>query len=121
MIDERKLIEVLEDFAKDEGSLAIYGTKLKTIIYDCIIEVENQPKIGDWIPCNKQLPKEGQKVLATHERGINPERQVIEHVFLNGEFLNNWDMDLDPLSPTYGQRYMGQVIAWMPKPDPYEE
>lgn len=86
------------------------------------IDITNQQKseCSGWILCEDRLPEEGQKVLATHEGGLNPERQVIEHVFKNGEFLGNWDMDMNFKSPTFGQRYMGKVIAWVPKPQPYK-
>lgn len=74
---------------------------------------------GGWIVCEDRLPEDGQKVLATHEGGLNPERQVIEHIFKDGKFTLNWDMDTEIGSPTFGQRYMGKVIAWIPKPEPY--
>ena len=73
-----------------------------------------------WIPVTERLPKEGEKVLATHLGGLNPNRQVIEHIYQNGRFTCGWDMDLDITSPTFGQRYMGDVVAWMPMPEPYE-
>jgi len=72
-----------------------------------------------WIPCSKRLPEEGQIVLATHLGGIDPNRQVIEHIYSGGKFLSNWDMDMEFSSPTFGERYMGKVIAWMPLPEPY--
>ncbi len=75
--------------------------------------------VSGWIACEDRLPKDGQKVLATHEGGLKPERQVIEHIFKDGQFTLNWDMDTEIGSPTFGQRYMGKVIAWMPKPEPY--
>lgn len=74
-----------------------------------------------WIPVTERLPENGEKVLATHLGGLNPNRQVIEHIYENGEFTCGWDMDLDITSPTFGQRYMGKVIAWMPLPKPFEE
>lgn len=74
---------------------------------------------GGWIPCKDRLPEEGQRVLATHEGGLNPERQAIEHIFKDGQFTLNWDMDTETGSPTFGQRYAGKVIAWQPKPEPY--
>lgn len=73
-----------------------------------------------WIPCSESLPEEGERVLATHLGGVNPDRQVIEHIYENGKFLLGWDMDLNIDSPTFGQRLMGEVIAWMPVPEPYE-
>lgn len=72
-----------------------------------------------WIPCSERLPKEGERVLATHLGGLNPNNQVIEHIYQNGKFTMGWDMDMNPSSPTFGQRYMGEVIAWMPLPEPW--
>lgn len=74
-----------------------------------------------WIPVSEGLPEDGKRVLATHEGGLNPNRQVIEHYFHNGQFMNNWAMDTDVHSSTFGQRYMGDVLAWMPLPEPYKE
>ena len=74
-----------------------------------------------WIPCSERLPEEGERVLATHLGGVNPNRQVIEHIYQCGEFTCGWDMDMNVGSSTFGQRYMGKVIAWMPLPEPYRE
>lgn len=72
-----------------------------------------------WTPCSERLPEEGERVLATHLGGINPNNQVIEHIYQHGKFTCGWDMDMNVDSPTFGQRYMGDVIAWMPLPEPY--
>lgn len=73
-----------------------------------------------WILCSERMPEDGERVLATHLGGLNPNRQVIEHVYANGEFTMGWDMDMNMDSPTFGQRYMGEVIAWKPLPEPYK-
>ncbi len=73
-----------------------------------------------WIPCSERFPEDGERVLATHLGGLNPYKQVIEHIYVNGEFTMGWDMDMNVDSPTFGQRYMGKVIAWMPLPKPYK-
>lgn len=39
----------------------------------------------------------------------NPNKQVIEHIY-----QMEWDTDLNPNSPTFGQKYIGTVIVWMP-------
>lgn len=67
-----------------------------------------------WIPVEERLPEDGQRVFATHLGGLNHENQVIEHIFRDGKFVFNWDMDRDFSSPTFGERYMGEVIAWQP-------
>lgn len=82
-----------------------------------IYDIEYQP----WIPCSERLPEEGERVLATHLGGVNPNSQVIEHIYQRGKFTCGWDMDMNVDSPTFGQRYMGEVIAWMPLPEPYKE
>lgn len=83
------------------------------------LQAANMDNGSGWIACEDALPEDGQEVLSTHEGGLNPERQVIEHIFKDGQFTLNWDMDTKINSPTFGQRYMGEVIAWMPKPKPY--
>jgi len=51
MIDERKLIE------------RISGTpSLSNVLSELIRIIESQPKIGEWIPCNKP-PKDDKEVL----------------------------------------------------------
>lgn len=94
-----------------------YGDEKFNDAFDSAI---NYLKEAMWIPVTERLPEEGEKVLATHLGGLNPNRQVIEHIYDKG-FTLGWDMDLDMDSPTFGQRYMGDVIAWMPEPEPYEE
>ena len=54
MIDEKKLIEVLEGYKNNEWNKNLYSL-LSAIVDDCIDFVENQPKIGEWIPCSERL------------------------------------------------------------------
>lgn len=83
--------------------------------------MERSEDCGGWIPISKRLPESETWVLTTHKSGLNSGKQIIVHYFKDGEFLYNWDMDNDFNSPTFGQRYMGDIIAWMPYPDIFNE
>lgn len=96
-----------------------YGLELTESYINDIEELQPAQPEPQWIPCSERLPEDGKRVLATHLGGLNPDRQVIEHVYANGKFTMGWDMDMNMDSPTFGQRYMGEVIAWMPLPEPY--
>lgn len=109
--------------------LFIPGITAEMFKSECLESIEALMAVGEiydieyqrWIPCSERLPEEGERVLATHLGGINPNNQVIEHIYQHGKFTCGWDMDMNVDSPTFGQRYMGEVIAWMPLPTPYRE
>ena len=112
MIDEKRLIETLEDYKNNDWNKKLY-TSLPAVVDDCIDFVDNQPKIGEWIPCSERLPEEK----------INPitndfyEYQV---TFKNGDVTdirhykfgdNHWW--------SFGQNMDKYVTAWHPLPDAY--
>ncbi len=116
LIDADDLKEELEYYIAEAGWSDAHNEALKW----CMELIDNKPTIKteqQWI--SDRLPEDGERVLATHLGGLNPDRQVIEHVYVDGKFTLGWDMDMNIDSPTYGQRYMGKVIAWMPLPEPY--
>ena len=122
-----KLKEHRKIFCKNRLDFTILPDKDKARVDEidaCIAALMNLPPAQQepqWTPVSERLPKEGERVLATHLGGLNPNRQVIEHVYERGAFCYGWDMDMDVDSPTFGQRYMGKVIAWMPLPEPWEK
>lgn len=124
MIDEKKLILHLNDWMLQESFLK--QTKNSAdIISDCIKAVEEQPKIGEWIPCNVRLPKPEERkfkqkrteVLACQKNGI-----VKEMMF---EFETNdfWEPgDDNPILHVDEVDEEGcKIIAWQPLPEPYKE
>ena len=79
MIDEEKLIEDLRVLSKkgDKESNEFADKEMYELanirrhgagcFRDAIEIVNNQPKIGEWIPCNERLPEEGKDVLVWYE------------------------------------------------------
>lgn len=104
MIDEKKLIEELDR--------KLYGMQIisKRIVLDIINE---QPKVGEWIPCIERLPEEdGNLYWTTHEDG-----SIILHGYTNRNgFIYNWEVD-----DLEKRKRQGGVIAWMliEEPEPY--
>lgn len=71
MIDEKKLIEKLEilctkcwDRTKKENNINLARKQLNICQIIGIINI--QPRIGEWIPCAKQLPENEQEVEITY-------------------------------------------------------
>ena len=55
MIDEKKLIAAIEAYAKDKTDIGYWYDRLWGM--RMAIEIINQqPKIGKWIPCSERLP-----------------------------------------------------------------
>lgn len=131
LIDADALKRKYEDnkrlFCRNRIEFSILSDKDKARVDEldnCIAEILNAPTIEPephWIPVTERLPEDGERVLCTHLGGLNPNRQVIEHIYENGQFVLGWEMDMNPSSPTFMQRYMGKVVAWMPLPEPYRE
>lgn len=105
MINEKKLIEEIKKRWVGVGNI------LKLI--------DEQPKVGEWIPCSERLPHEPKEnpvlegknlelYLVTTKYGSNERDKVYPfRAFWNGvNFTDGWHI-LD-------------VIAWMPLPEPYK-
>lgn len=109
MIDEKKLIEILKEWADSVLPLE------SDIVTDVIGVVEEQPQIGEWMPCSERLPSFGpekqRSVLVTMEdsdgmRFVTSAKYQEERC----EWCNFKD-------PRY---YNFEVIAWQPLPEPWE-
>lgn len=99
MIDEKKLIESLR------SSL---NTGRETFPLDMIIDcIEEQPKVGEWIPCSERLPEESGTYI------VNAIENHIVHVTFAKWMprMKRWNLS--------GSRSYWKVTAWMPLPKPY--
>ncbi len=113
MIDEKKLVEVLEDYKNNEWNKTLY-TLLPAVVDDCIDFVENQSKIGEWIPCSEKLPDSEKEVLITFD--FKGRRSV--DIGTIGEDGTAYCYSDEYLTPE-GRRYR-KAVAWMDIPSPYK-
>lgn len=118
MIDEKKLIEFINNqinwmnneakTKSDENVMA--GLKVALALID------EQEKVGEWIPCSERFPEEPYGCLVT-VMDTNPvtmedfENLLPYFVGFDGERWNDGD----------GAEIPFEVIAWMPLPEPYKE
>ena len=111
MIDEKKLIDELEAKPFIHGR---YDRENGNINFICGIEIwhemvlstiENMPKVGEWIPCSKMMPKNQTAVL------ICLEWNAYDIAWLDGDL---WVSELTVYD-------FETVMAWMPLPEPYKE
>lgn len=106
MIDEKKLIEDIEkeiEFAmKCNMPTMVAGMRQIASI------IEDQPKVGEWIPCSERLPENETRVLVQWKKYFSDEIHI--HILaLNA--LGEWYCDLKCIN--------GKAIAWQPLPEPY--
>ena len=129
MIDEKKLIEEIGEYI-----ISVYGCDINDIIAfqtnnesksayivqgicEAIDFIDEQPKVGDWIPCSERLPE----VEDLHEISI-------EDCMCYLIQRRCGVMDVAHYIKVYGEPYFeahcikfNDVIAWMPLPKPYKE
>ena len=106
MIDEKKLIEAIKKY--HDGLKPKYISKLVDAeILDIIDIINEQPKVGEWIPVEEALPEPYVDVIVTY---IYNEKKYVRTAFnCNGK--NWWWTDI--------QKDF-DVIAWQPLPKPYK-
>lgn len=97
MIDEKRLLEVLEKNFYGIGGVEV----LKQIINE-------QPKVGEWIPVEERLPKNGGAYLIT---AIND---------CDGVYMDVSYYDSQYKSFSYDGVEDDNAIAWMDLPKMYE-
>lgn len=117
MIDEKKLINKLIirreklryiSVATLHNNMSYVDTIINEI--NSIIDIINeQPKVGDWIPCSERLPETDDVVLITVFNIDNNKLFVTPAVYQH-PFFCTWNT----LAPE------DKVIAWQPLPEPWE-
>lgn len=117
MIDEKKLIEDLETTISDvpisyvidenHDRLNAYLDALTRVI----LNVKNQPKVGEWIPVEEGLPKFYKNVQVTY-LGYEDNKLYSDGVAYIDD-CGVWRWEFDESKVECG------ITAWMPLPEPY--
>ena len=73
---------------------------------DSVIKtIEEQPKVGEWIPCSQLLPLDGVNVLITDE--------------YNNMSVGYLEIGMRRWHDIYDCIILDEIIAWQPLPEPY--
>ena len=118
MIDEKKLIEDIEkeiEFAmKCNMPAMVAGMRQIASV------IEEQPKIGEWIPCSERLPE-----MHREDMDAEGEYYMISNpvIATDGQqiYIAEYEEDIGNMVGWHsldGEDYEG-IIAWMPLPEPY--
>ena len=110
MIDEKKLIREMREKIRPER----FGERCNPldVIYGMLQLIDEQPKVGEWIPCSERLPEVPEY---TDDKDCPEFNVMIEGASIATTLKYSpdgaWFDDL-------GQVY--EVIMWMPLPEPWE-
>lgn len=68
MIDEKKLIAEIREKIRPES----FGEQCNSldVIYAMLQLIDEQPKVGEWIPCSERLPEDEMDVELTYRGGM---------------------------------------------------
>lgn len=122
MIDEKKLIE----YIRENGIPGSYHSDTEREDY-VIDMIESQPKVDEWIPCEKLLPEERKSIFARF-KGTDKWRSAMfekmsDNVNVTVEFEDGTRMSMKGYTvdgewkPDTAVKC--KVIAWQPLPEPY--
>lgn len=79
--------------------------------------IKNLPSAQQWIPCSERLPNTNGVYNVTRKISDGFEcRNISDTCYYDG--TNTWH---DDTRVNHGRRYLTDVIAWMPLPEPYKE
>ena len=98
--------------------------KLEDIAVSVVMEIEEQPTVGGWIPCSERLPEE-QKCKDGH---IDPSEEVLVYIYYGENCVSNgcavsryWNSSRHYDNPWIDLKCGKEnVVAWQPLPEPYK-
>lgn len=126
MIDEKKLIEEIKSMVRPlltQDGTAYFDDAIQAhneTIVDVLNTIEQQPKVGEWIPVEEGLPEEHEIVDITYVNEtyeyeddgylLYIERLTDIAYYEDGKWFDEFD-----------ELIIEDVIAWKPRPEPYRK
>ena len=107
MIDEKKLIEELRKYADELGTVR-GEIELANGVLKAISIINEQPKVGEWIPVEDRLPKNGGAYLITAINDCGGVYMDVSYYDSQYKSFSSDGVDDD------------NAIAWMDLPKMYE-
>ena len=123
MIDEKKLIEEIKSMVRPlltPDGTAYFDDAIQAhneTIVDVLNTIEQQPKVGEWIPVEEGLPEENEIVDITYETYINKYESGVMTIITesltgiayhkNGKWFDEYD-----------EVIIDDIVAWKPRSKP---
>ena len=101
MIDEKKLISHIENQYRQWGE--------EYTAEQILGDIEDFPKVGEWIPCSEKLPKEHEIVLVAY---LEYYKQLFNLAYISECGTWHWYFN--------GTNVRNEIIAWQPLPEPFK-
>lgn len=103
MIDDKQLIEELRKYADELGTVR-GEIELANGVLKAISIINEQPKVGEWIPVEERLPEQSLNSVIGWD--TYRERCVFVQYYMNEWILGNHESV--------------NIVAWQPLPEPYK-
>ena len=128
MIDEKETIEAIEEkileVKADKEKCEVifdFADILMAVYRELIYFIDKQPRVGEWIPCSKQLPEMHKVPLDYDEYYMISDSVLVTDG--NDVFISEYEQDGDY---RFGWFYFGakcenEITHWMPLPEPCKE
>lgn len=114
MIDEKKLIEDIKEKLYPEK----FGERCNALdVINAFMQViDEQPKIGEWIPCSERMPEPKIEIMVTL-------RDCSKYVFSGYRTEPTEETESCFYVDGHGFKTIDNVLAWqtLPEPEPYRE
>ena len=106
MIDEKKLIAEIKDYIEEYSGIdenGMHNLKLCAMM-EALGLVEQQEKVGEWIPCSERMPDRSGYDLVT--------LKVSSISFVSIKYFNKFCFRWEDIGN-------GKITAWQPLPKPW--